>query len=142
MDARAATFFFLLLVVFQGNPCSADDTCIYTSAHLVTCVTPVCKFACVVDARAHHAKYRNGWCKGFFNGNGCESCNHLVASPTYLSSKSIFCRGVLHYHWCKDVNVYATDMLLRQCIMHSSKIPGVKDFFEAFADVNFAITVE
>uniref|UniRef100_J3N1W3 Knottin scorpion toxin-like domain-containing protein n=1 Tax=Oryza brachyantha TaxID=4533 RepID=J3N1W3_ORYBR len=75
MDARAAACFFLLLLVFQGNPTSADESCIFTSAHLPTCILPFCKFACVVDARSHHAKYKDGWCRGFFNGVcTCQLC--------------------------------------------------------------------
>ncbi|KAF2913077.1 hypothetical protein DAI22_10g062000 [Oryza sativa Japonica Group] len=68
MDARAAAIFFLLILVYQENPSCALESCIFNSARLVTCFPPFCKVACLADAKAHHAKYKDGWCDGFVNG--------------------------------------------------------------------------
>uniref|UniRef100_A0A0D9XIQ8 Hydrophobic seed protein domain-containing protein n=1 Tax=Leersia perrieri TaxID=77586 RepID=A0A0D9XIQ8_9ORYZ len=38
MDARAAAVFFLVILVFQGNPSCAVESCIFNSGPLVTCM--------------------------------------------------------------------------------------------------------
>uniref|UniRef100_J3N1W1 Knottin scorpion toxin-like domain-containing protein n=1 Tax=Oryza brachyantha TaxID=4533 RepID=J3N1W1_ORYBR len=77
MDARAAAVFFVLIVVFQGNPSCALESCVFNSARLATCVLPVCKLSCLVDAKVRHAKYKDGWCDGFINAVCfCRLCHH------------------------------------------------------------------
>ncbi|KAF2913078.1 hypothetical protein DAI22_10g062100 [Oryza sativa Japonica Group] len=77
MDARAATILLLVLLIFQANPSSAEESCIITGARMLMCMQPTCFCGCELDAAVHHAQLKDTWCEGFFRGFcRCKLCNN------------------------------------------------------------------
>uniref|UniRef100_J3N1W2 Uncharacterized protein n=1 Tax=Oryza brachyantha TaxID=4533 RepID=J3N1W2_ORYBR len=79
MDTRAATFFFLVLLIFQANPSAAVEYCIFTGARMLMCMQPTRGFGCMIDAATRHLKYKDSWCDDFFRGTcRCKLCRDTV----------------------------------------------------------------